>query len=269
MSKRDYKSYSILDDEINSMGQDETVQTEEHINVSEYPQQECNPVYEKNDLVSDTIEASHIESVQLQEEKSDNLKKVQDHLQSEDFNNHNGEENKEELLRQQINDKTQKLSLQSNKDMDNIGFNDTKNNNLLIKQNTLKEDTSFEKYKSDHPLKKRSGFVKWSLRLLKLTIFIMLSPLFAVILAGVITVVAVVAAAIIACIATGVGILGGICFISSQVSASIVALGFSVAIACLSLGGIISILSIMATKGLIGLFSKWRARKKVKATGGQ
>ena len=205
MSKRDYRSYGVLDEEINN-------------------DQQINPYKVEKTIV-------HKEAESIDSDLMEN-KKNEDAEMNEVVNELNGK---------LINDPNSRHQ----------------------------ENTSFQKYKKDNPLKKRSGAVKWSIRLLKLMIVLMLSPFIAVVLACVVAVVAVIIAAIIACVAIGIAMIGSICFISSQISANIVALGVSISIACLSLGGMITIVSIMMTKGLIGLVCKWRTRKKVKAEGGQ
>ena len=62
-------------------------------------------------------------------------------------------------------------------------------------------------------------------------------------------------------IGTGVFILGVVCFISSQVSLSIIALGISIAITSIAFGGIILIIFSALIKWVIELVRKYKSKK--------
>ena len=131
------------------------------------------------------------------------------------------------------------------------------------------KDTSFDGYKEKHASIKRRGIIKWLIRLLKIALFLMLLPFICIVLAVIGSIIAAVAGVIIACIGTGLCILGAICFMSSQVSGSLIALGVMAAIALLSLGGIISILTLMFVKWIVGIYHRRKLNKKANRKGGQ
>lgn len=119
-------------------------------------------------------------------------------------------------------------------------------------------DMTFSAYKTQYQTKKRSKLVKWSMRLAKLILVIMLLPLIAIVSCVVLGFFGGFLTAIITAIGMGVLILGAICFMSTQVSASLIALGIAVSVTCISLGSILFILFWMLLKWIGGLFKKYK-----------
>lgn len=138
-----------------------------------------------------------------------------------------------------------------------------------VEEIAAQKDTSFDGYKEKYASRKRRGITKWAIRLLKLVLFLMLLPFIGIVLAAIGAALAAVASVIIACIGSGLCILGAICFMSSQISGSLIALGVMSSIALLSLGGIISILTFMFMKGIVGIFNRRKLNKKANKKGGQ
>lgn len=138
-----------------------------------------------------------------------------------------------------------------------------------VEEITGKNDTSFDGYKEKYASKKHRGITKWTIRFLKLVLFLMLLPFICIVLAVIGAILATVAGVIIACIGSGLCILGAICFMSSQISGSLITLGVMSSIALLSLGGIISILTFMFMKGIVGIFHRRKLNKKANKKGGQ
>lgn len=129
--------------------------------------------------------------------------------------------------------------------------------NFFSKEEQRRDD-DIPEYKRYYQQKERSGFFKWCLRLAKFSIIVMLLPFIAVIGAGVLGVILGFLCTIGTLIGTGIFILGAICFISSQVSISIIGLGISVAITCMAFGGIVLILFILLMKWSLKVVRKYR-----------
>lgn len=129
--------------------------------------------------------------------------------------------------------------------------------NFFSKEEQRRDD-DIPEYKRYYQQKERSGFFKWCLRLAKFSIIVMLLPFIAVIGAGVLGVILGFLCTIGTLIGTGIFILGAICFISSQVSISIIGLGISVAITCMAFGGIVLILFIVLMKWSLKVVRKYR-----------
>lgn len=127
-----------------------------------------------------------------------------------------------------------------------------------VDKNKEEVDMTFSAYKTQYQTKERSKLVKWSMRLAKLTLVIMLLPLIAIVSCVVLGFFGGFLTAIITAIGIGVLILGAICFMSTQVSASLIALGIAVSVTCISLGSILFILFWMLLKWIGGLFKKYK-----------
>ena len=136
-----------------------------------------------------------------------------------------------------------------------------------VEEIELQKDTSFDGYKEKHASRKRKGIMKWTIRLLKLALFLMLLPFICIVLAVIGSIIAAIAGVIIACIGTGLCILGAICFMSSQISGSLITLGVMASIALLSLGGIISILTLMLVKWIVGICHRRKLNKRANRKG--
>lgn len=132
-------------------------------------------------------------------------------------------------------------------------------NEKLEREEINKErEMSFSAYKNSYQTKERSRLVRWSIRLVKIIIFLMLLPLLGILAFAGLSLLGAFLAAAVAVLGSGVFILGGICFIATQLSTNLIALGISAAIAALSLGSILFILFIMLIKYIIALINKYR-----------
>lgn len=141
-----------------------------------------------------------------------------------------------------------------------IDISDKINNSKDVKTNKEQEtvDMTFLGYKNYYQTKERSKLVKWSLRLAKFIIIMMLLPLITVIASTAVVFIGGFLTAIILPIGAGIMILGTICFMSTQVNASLIALGISASITAISLGGILFVLFCMLMKWMIGLFKRYK-----------
>lgn len=223
MSKRDYKSYNVLGEELAQEGiYGESEYTKDH----EVDIESINEA--KNDV--DDIWQTHIIDVSPDAVWVDEIGKEQ-----KDFH-------REETV---------------NKDID---INDKINNSKDVKMNEEQEsvDMTFLGYKNYYQTKERSKLVKWSLTLGRIILLIMLLPLITVIASISVLFIGGFLTAIILPIGTGIIILGAICFMSTQVNASLVALGISASVTAISVGGILFVLFSMLMKWIIGLFKRYK-----------
>ena len=129
----------------------------------------------------------------------------------------------------------------------------------------ISRDTSFVSYKSE--TKQRSIWMKSLMLILKIILFLMLLPLIGPVLVVVLGLVIGIVTIIGSGFFAGIMILGSTCFVSTQLSGSIVLALVLLSIAILSLSTIFTLLTIMFTRGLIGLVKKLNVRRKNK--GGQ
>lgn len=204
MSKRDYKSYNVLEEEL--------------------MQEEA---YEKAEIVKQE-HIIDISSYEIEEEQEE--PEVANELPKE-----KGAEPKKEY-----NEKIEP------------------NEKLERKEINKEREMSFSAYKNSYQTKERSRLVRWSIRLVKIIIFLMLLPLLGILAFAGLSLLGAFLAAAVAVLGSGVFILGGICFIATQLSTNLIALGISAAIAALSLGSILFILFIMLIKYIIALINKYR-----------
>ncbi len=203
MSKRDYKSYHVLEEEL--------------------MQEEA---YEKAEIAKQEqiIDISSYEIEEKQQEEIEVANEISEEKESEPKKETSGKLEGEEMNKER--------------------------------------DMSFSAYKNSYQTKERSRLVRWSVRLVKMIIFLMLLPLLGILAFAGLSVLGAFLAAAVAVLGSGVFILGIVCFIATQLSTSLIALGISAAIAALSLGSILFILLIMLIKYIITLFNKYRKSYK-------
>lgn len=135
-------------------------------------------------------------------------------------------------------------------------------NAYTVDENQEVVDMTFSGYKNYYQTKERSTLVKWSLRIVKLILILMLLPLLTIIAGTIVLFMGGFLASIILPIGLGVMILGIICFISTQVKTSLIALGITISITAISLGGILLILFCMLIKGSMYLLRKYKKPHK-------
>lgn len=273
MPKRDYKSYNVLGEELAQEGNYEEYQNVEAQNI------DAVSFNKSKSQMEDHVEAHVIGAnpTGIERKKKINLgKKLRENKEtglskSVDLTN-NINLNKNEYIDKNIDidnhkdkNKYQNKKTDSQEDKNKYINKDPHNHedkskyvNEKIDKNNEEVDMTFSAYKTYYQTKERSKLVKWSVRLAKLILVIMLLPLIAIISSVVLGFFGVFLAAIITAIGTGIFILGAICFMSTQVSASLIALGIAVSVTCISLGGILFILFWMLLKWIGGLFKKYK-----------
>ncbi len=245
VSKRDYSNYNVLDDDV----KEEKVQevAEEEADSKEYQQDKIQEKISQDQLVEKI-----------------NLNKVEIHKEEEKL--------EEPLI---IQEETEKTTNQSAGQM--IDKIDKQANDTIIEKRKLEKistksnffhkdnptnDSTIPEYKRFYEQKERSNFFKWCMRFARTAILVMLLPLWACIALGILLVIGGFLFSIAGFMGTGLFILGIVCFISSQISLSIIALGVSIAITCIAIGGIILIIFSAVIKWVIGLVRKYRKPRK-------
>lgn len=223
MSKRDYKSYNVLGEEITQEEADEDVQR---------------------------IDQGHIIDISLVKEESKELRSM---MVIEEKKNEGAEIEEDDDKRINLN-KVEVI----------VGSEEEQEFNFKRAQKEVEkdEDMTFSAYKKAYQTKERSRLVKWSIRLVKVMIILMLLPLLGILALTGLGLLGTFMVTTVAILGVGVLILGVTCFISTQISASIVALGISAAMTALSLGSILFILFIRLMKWIISFITKNRKLNK-------
>ncbi|MBU3804365.1 MAG: hypothetical protein H9872_06385 [Candidatus Cellulosilyticum pullistercoris] len=227
MAKRDYKSYNILGEEL--------------------PQED---VYEENRYTE--VQPIDIEPINEEQNKEESISQPRFLETSQEI----VEVVKIEKEQKTFEDETADINKDIARNAESNKKDKIKNVNTGTKQEEV--DMTFLGYKNYYQTKERSTLVKWSIRLAKLILLIMLLPLIAIIGTSILACVGGFLTVIAISVGTGVVILGTICFISTQVDASLIALGISSSVTAISFGGILLVLFCMLIKWMIGLFKKYR-----------
>ena len=222
MSKREYGNYNVLDDDI------------------------------KKEQVQEVIKGEIEHSKEQQDKKQEEIS--QDNLM-EQTSNQSVNQMTEEIGKQENH-----FNKQTNENEDNQLKNTIIKTGFFHKDNQT-SDSVVPEYKRFYQQKERSNLFKWCMRFARMAILVMLLPLWALIALGILLVIGGFLFAIAGFIGTGVFILGVVCFISSQVSLSIIALGISIAITSIAFGGIILIIFSALIKWVIELVRKYKSKK--------
>lgn len=123
------------------------------------------------------------------------------------------------------------------------------------------QDTSFIDYMKEQHLRKNRGLKKWGIYFMVILLFLMLLPFISIVLIGISTIIGFIIVGILLCVGVGIYILGGTCFMATQLSFSMVMLGLAVAIAFLSLGSIIIILCYLLIKWMSRILKQSKLKK--------
>ena len=240
MSKRDYSNYNVLDDDIRKEQEQESRQEQLGQSLStqevkaQTSNQSMNEITEKVDeQVEKAIEENKESDIQKIEKDNEGPLEKEDNTQQEYFNKQSQENEDSNLKKTLIK------------------------NNFFHRDNQT-SDSTMPEYKRFYQQKERSNLFKWCMRVAKIAILVMLLPLWALIALGILLVIGGFLFAIAGFIGTGLFILGVVCFISSQVSLSIIALGISVAITSIAFGGIILIIFSAIIKWVIQLVTRYK-----------
>ena len=281
MPKRDYKSYNVLGDELQQDGiyEDNKCTAAQEVEVGLFSEaqnkEEDIPKVSMSETSEDVVEIGKLEKKQkdteseevLHSENKINLyKKLVKSKKKDKKIGENKDIDKSNTLYNSIDKKLSK-SEAIDKDIDKNSDKRIVTSNRedkSINRSKIQEevDMTFSGYKDYYQTKERSKLVKWGLRLAKFILTIMLLPLIAIIAGVIVLFLGSFLTAIIIAVGTGIFILGTICFMSTQMNASLVALGISVSVTAISFGGILSILFHMLIKWNISLLKKYRRPSK-------
>lgn len=243
MPKRDYKSYNVLDEELL---QEEYGETEGKIQESREKKRELeNKIDEQNEVIGElkqvevNVDAENVKKSEPVVEMNKNRK--QDKVILEKRTEKEEEIIKEEIIKKEASKKA--------------------NNDDHVEDNK-EVDMTFSGYKSYQQMKERSRFAKWSIRLMKFILIMMLLPLLAIIGIGIFIFLGGFIGVTAGTAALGFFILGSICFMATQINPALVALGIAVSITAFSLSGILGILFCMLMKWCMSLFKKNKKNDK-------
>ena len=251
MPKRDYKSYNILEEELAQ----EVADMEQNSQIPDMPAKE--DVFEKNRKQMSYDDVNEV-SLKVEQVKSENVDKKSPKIENEKYTES-----------QQVEDSA-KGQMQSEQEVKQeqvvVGKKDLKPAEEPPISHTRKEENSldFPAYKRYYQQKERSRLFKGIMGLAKLIILIMLLPFIGIMAMGVLLAVGGIAMVVLGSIGTGIFILGTICFMATQLSMGLIALGISASATLISFGGIVSILFMMFAKWLMGLFNKYLKPRNMK-----
>ena len=261
MPKRDYKSYNVLGDELQQDGiyEDNKCTAAQEVEVGLFSEaqnkEEDIPKVSMSETSEDVVEIGKLEKKQKDTESEEVLhseNKINLYKKLVKSKKKDKKLSKSEAIDKDIDKNSDKRIVTSNREDKSI-------NRSKIQEEV---DMTFSGYKDYYQTKERSKLVKWGLRLAKFILTIMLLPLIAIIAGVIVLFLGSFLTAIIIAVGTGIFILGTICFMSTQMNASLVALGISVSVTAISFGGILSILFHMLIKWNISLLKKYRRPSK-------
>lgn len=223
MEKRDYQSYNILGEEL----------------AQELEQTTLEDVYDLTSETKEIADSDQVKDHNVQLEKINLLKKT-DQTNELETEKMGGNENKEEVIEEKkTTAKKESENVQSDKEI------------------------HFPAYKRYYQQKERSTLFKWIMALAKATIVVMLLPLICVIAFASLCVIGAFLGAIALSIGIGIVVLGSICFMSTQISGSLIGLGIAVSITALSFGGMVLIIFLAILKWIVSFIKKYKRPRNV------
>lgn len=260
MSKRDYKSYNVLAEEleidkiieVDDLKQDAKDDLD-HVVEVEHTNEEVIEVGSIHDVSASKQEDIPITNQEVIEVPQVLLKKVSDDKQMKD--KREGKEPEVATIDLQVQGARIKHQKQAQENQ---------------KVNGDQENTfSFDNYKDKYQKKNTNKAIKRTVGVLKILVLCMLSPVILILLGCIFAALAVSVVGIGACFVVGAMLIGMACFMSTQLHTSMIALLVSAGISGVSLGGILLILFIIGLKWSIGLIKKLRKSKQVTNKEGQ
>lgn len=294
MQKRDYRSYNILEEELEQEVIEDSRQIlkkEQEVRNQQAPPDKEPSINAHEELIHSSIVHKNI----LQEEKQ-----IKNEVENEGAllkleAQINTEENSPKKI--QINDQEhilqegEQVSQQADIGIENREFNMTESTQKIIedelkpnrkeprlfkrKKEKSKEKQSISKglldeeignqpkldfpvYKRYYQQKERSTLFKCIMMLAKIIITLMLLPLIAVIAFVLLCIVGCFLAVILGSIGCGVIMLGSVCFVATQISDNLIALGVLIAITAMSFGGMILIIFLAITQWIRGILRRYK-----------
>ena len=282
MSKRDYRSYNILGDE---MKKEIITQENEGIVIVGAIDEEVNNNVTVDSKIEDALEDIHVEdrqsidmSVEIKDKEQanqSNSKFVSASRKRRHFDKINttlermgtSRVKSTKIQVDQSNHVEEQSDNKKNPEIIQVGQNYKENYTAYstedLKQENIESDTTFSNYKSSYHNKKRSRLAKWSMFTFKFILIMMLLPFIFILGAGILMFLGCFILGIIGLIGAGIYLIGLTSFYSTQISEMLIALGITSSITMLSLGAILFILLIMMIRKANELIQKYRKTKKV------
>lgn len=278
MKNKKYEDYHVLGENeeeiidvqiIDEVHKQPTV--DEHIQtiIQEDTQENMQAAYTKDEEV--TVEVQKHEVISLSKtaqnpETNKNLLSVVDHHKTRQYESVLTEDEEENITEKDPEKKYSEAS--RSKTVEEDYKTGIENNSDRQEEKEIQKDTSFSNYVETEKKKERGFLAKWSLRLVKLILFIMLLPVIGIVggigVGGTLSVLGGISLGSLACIGGGLFIIGMTCFLATQINATMIALGISVGIAAMSFGGIVLIIFMIVIRGIIGLVRRIGLNRKNK-----
>ena len=290
MSKRDYRSYNILGDE---MKKELSTQENNIENDSKLIVETTNEEISTNEVTDiDSKKETVLKDIHVEDRQAIDMSiEIEGKDQATQNNRVSASDSKKRKYRDRLNKKIDKIGLDRAKstkikmnksnDLEEDQLNSegnadfiqvvgqsykenysSQNIEYLQKENTV-TDTTFSKYKSSYQNKKRSRLAKWSMFIFKCILIVMLLPFIFILGTGILMFLGCFILGIVGSIGIGVYLIGLTSFYSTQMSEMLMALGVTSSITMLSLGAILFILLIMMIIKAKELIQKYRKNKKV------
>lgn len=256
MSKRDYRSYNILGDEI---GKEIVTQEKPQENDSTVIVETIAEEIDTNVTLDSKIEDT-LEDIQVENRQSIDMSiEVEDKDQPNDSNRKFVGVSTHHVEEQSDNEKNAEPIQVGQNYKENYSAHSIKD----LKQENVGNDTTFSNYKSSYHNKKRSRLAKWSIFIVKCILIIMLLPFIFILGAGILMFLGCFILGILGSIGIGVYLIGLTSFYSTQISEMLIALGITSSITMLSLGAILFIILSMMIRKAKEVIQKYRKTKKV------
>ncbi|MBP3886346.1 MAG: hypothetical protein J6F30_01640 [Cellulosilyticum sp.] len=270
MSKRDYKSYNIFEEDIVA----NEVQTLDVDKVDKSAQEtliEENKIIEPKNKKDDEV----VKDIQIQKDELESSIKVQESgiIQKRQGNKGVRESEIVQEIRENERVKENEIvqEIQKNERVQDIEDKIVEDKKIhkersfgksvlpkSVRRQSREKELHFPEYKRYYQQKKRSKLFKWMMLLAKLVILFMLLPLIAFVGAMALGVVGLFGFAIFMCVGIGILLIGSVAFMCTQISLSAIALGISLGITSIALGGMILIIFLYMVKWVKCLFKRYR-----------
>lgn len=284
MSKRDYKSYNVLAEELET---DQIIEVDDLLgDTSEHELGNVAEVKQEENIEEEIIEAQLVEDMPISNQ--DNISVSNQEDMQERMQEYSSEVIKEEVQEvievpqvlfkkvsdsHEVEDKREKKEPEAYAIKPEEQAKKVKYKKLPTKEQKVNLDKaeafSFDNYKENYQKKNTNKAIKRTVGIFKVLVICMLSPVILILLGCIFVALAAAVVGIGTCFVIGAMLIGMACFMSTQLHTSMIVLLVSAGISGVSLGGILLILFIIGLKWIIGLIKKLRKSKQVTNKEGQ
>ena len=265
MAKRDYKSYNIFEEESIAKQEEPSdmmlVEATENNVLSNAEKEHIQDIAEKEIVLQpgDNLLGNKSSKEKHKELENENLGELQ--RESKDIEeldkNTQGLDNDKQIEKQDEQKKQKKQRRFSSLNKLEEPLEHEK-----VKKSKQEKELHFPEYKRYYEKKERSALFRSLMLLAKIIITCMLLPLIGFIGCAVLFCIGMFLFFIAVCIGAGVMIIGIVAFMSTQISSSAIALGISIGVTSMALGGIILIIFLYIMKWLRDLFKRYKKPRK-------